>query len=215
MIDSIAQNNRPYLIGIAGGSGSGKTYFARELAEYLGDEYCELIFQDNFYIDQSSRFDYDGGAVNFDHPESIDFDLLCEKLQELKNGQGTNLPCYDFVTHTRTSQTVHAKPKRIILIDGILIFHPPALRDLIDHRVFFDTPETIRYSRRLERDVKQRGRDADGVNQQFYKQVKPMHDQFVEPTKKYAHKIINEMSDYNEVLNKYKKKFDQVFQQQN
>lgn len=186
--------NRPVLIGIAGGSGSGKTYFAeallRELSRELGRESCEVVYQDNFYYDQSSRFDHDGGSVNFDHPDSIDFDSFVECLRELKKGQSTQIPTYDFATHKRCqlSQRVEARP--VILIDGILIFHSAEVRSLLDDLIFVDTPEDLRFERRLERDVRERGRTADGVREQFEKQVKPMHDRFVEPSKAYAKTIV-------------------------
>ena len=183
-------DTRPVLIGIAGGSGSGKTYFAEALLRELGHESCEVVYQDNFYFDQSSRFDRDGGSVNFDHPDSIDFDSFAECLRELKQGQPTEIPTYDFATHKRraVSQRIEARP--VILIDGILIFHSPAVRCLLDDLVFVDTPEELRFERRLERDVRERGRTADGVREQFEKQVKPMHDRYVEPSKAFAKTVV-------------------------
>ena len=199
MIASI-KPNKPFLIGIAGGSGSGKTYFARELHRLLGAEKASIIYQDNFYIDQSRRFDFDGGSVNFDHPESLDFKRLEACLTDLNRGQPTRIPIYDFVSHTRSVETLEIQPTPIILIDGILIFHPEAVRKQFDHLIFFDAPESLRFERRLKRDVEDRGRTPEGVRNQFEKQVKPMHDQFVQPSRVHAHEVIQDLGQYERIL---------------
>ncbi|MBU6155008.1 MAG: uridine kinase, partial [Bdellovibrionales bacterium] len=155
--------NKPYILGIAGGSGSGKTYFARALTDALGPGNSTLIYQDNFYIDQSHRFDHDGGSVNFDHPESLDFALLAQCLSELRAGKSTHIPVYDFVTHTRAVDSLSASPTPIIIVDGILIFHPEPVRSQFDRMIFFDTPEQLRFERRMKRDVEERGRTPEGV----------------------------------------------------
>ncbi len=203
MTASTKPSNRPVLLGVAGGSGSGKTYFARALRERLGDGQCEIVYQDNFYIDQSGRFDFDGGSVNFDHPDSIDFDLLAEKLQELKTGAHAQIPIYDFATHTRSTKTLPIAPKKVVIVDGILIFHAAQVRGLFDEMIFFDTPEELRYQRRLERDVRERGRTPDGVLNQFMKQVKPMHDLFVEPSKAHAHTVVHDLDSFETSLEAY------------
>ncbi len=206
---STKPNNSPnecFILGVAGGSGSGKTYFAQELQQALGNEFSTIVYQDNFYIDQSHRFDRDGGAVNFDHPDSLDLKLLAECLNELKAGGTTHIPVYDFVTHSRKAEKIHIPKKRIIIVDGILIFHPDYLRSQFDEMIFFDTPEILRFERRLERDVKERGRTVEGVKTQFMAQVKPMHDQFVEPSKAHAHTIIKDLGDYHEHFEIYKNK---------
>ena len=197
---------KPYFLGVAGGSGSGKTYFARAIRQELGFDNCEIIYQDNFYIDQSKKFDYDGGSVNFDHPSSIEFSLLAMHILKLKSGQETFIPIYDFVTHTRKTETLSIKPKKIIIVDGILIAHAEDVRSLFDELIFFDTPEELRFKRRLDRDVKERGRDAEGVQNQFYKQVKPMHDQFVQPSKVFAHVIVKDLGDFDSALNTFRQK---------
>jgi len=191
-VTASTRRNKPYLLGVAGGSGSGKTFFARALRQQLGAAVCELVYQDNFYIDQSAKFDRDGGSVNFDHPDAIDFSRLASCLQELQQGKSTEIPVYDFVTHTRAPKGILLEPRPIILVDGILIFHSEEVRALFDERVFFDTPEEIRYQRRLERDVKERGRKPEGVRAQFLGQVKPMHDLFVEPSKKFASRVVSD-----------------------
>src|SRR5690349_1888807 len=198
---SIRQNNC-FILGVAGGSGSGKTYFAQALKDALG-EHATIVYQDNFYIDQSHKFDHDGGSVNFDHPESLELTLLAQCLKELKSGRSTQIPVYDFKTHSRQKESMQIPHTRIIIVDGILIFHPDYLREQFDEMVFFDTPESLRFERRLERDVVERGRTVEGVKAQFLKQVKPMHDEFVEPSKKHAHTIIKDLGDYKEHFQLY------------
>lgn len=206
MIDS-TKPSKTFILGVAGGSGSGKTYFAEALHKALGDEVSTIVYQDNFYIDQSAKFDHDGGSVNFDHPDSLDFPLLAEKLKELKAGHATAVPIYDFATHKRRTDTLHVAPRRVIIVDGILIFHPPYVRELFDEMVFFDTPEALRYERRLKRDVEERGRTPEGVKAQFLKQVKPMHDQFVEPSKAFAGTVVCDLGDYDDALRDFLQKF--------
>jgi len=194
------RRNKPFILGIAGGSGSGKTYFARALQDRLGAGIATLIYQDNFYIDQSHRFDHDGGSVNFDHPDSLDFPLLARCLSELKTGRPTRIPIYDFVTHTRSNETINAEPTPIIIVDGILIFHPEPVRSQFDRMIFFDTPEALRFERRLRRDVEERGRTPEGVRNQFLKQVKPMHDEFVDPTSIHAHTVVRDLGQTEDIL---------------
>ena len=195
-----SKRNNSIIVGVAGGSGSGKTYFAKDLLLKLGAHQAEIVYQDNFYIDQSHRFDGDGGSVNFDHPDSIDFSLLAKCLQQLKSGQDTDIPIYDFKTHTRAKDKLKIQAKPIIVVDGILIFHPPEVRAQFDYLVFFDTSEDLRFERRLQRDVKERGRTPDGVRAQFQKQVKPMHDLFVEPSKRHAHIVVSDDCNYDDIL---------------
>lgn len=192
--------NGPFILGVAGGSGSGKTYFAQALAKRLGEKHCTIISQDNFYIDQSHRFDFDGGSVNFDHPDSIDFELLAQSLKSLKSGQRTEVPVYDFVTHSRKAETIAVDPTPVIIVDGILIFHSEPVRNEFHDTIFFDTSEELRFARRLERDVKERGRTPDGVKAQFIRQVKPMHDEFVQPSRVHAKTIINESTHFTNFL---------------
>lgn len=195
--------NKPILIGVAGGSGSGKTYFAQDLQKALGADRTSLVLQDNFYIDQSHRFDFDGGSVNFDHPDAIEFSLLAKHLRILKEGQPTQIPTYDFATHKRRKETQLIQPAPIIIVDGILIFHVPEVCSLFDETIFFDTQEELRFSRRLDRDVRERGRTAEGVREQFLRQVKPMHDQFVEPSKAHAKRVVCDEQEYDSVLDYY------------
>lgn len=174
----------------------------RELHKSCGRNVCEVVYQDNFYIDQSQRFDRDGGAVNFDHPGSIDFSLLAAHLKILKTGQATDIPTYDFATHKRKGETRRIHPEKIIIVDGILIFHSAEVRGLFDDLIFFQTPEELRYQRRLERDVRERGRTPEGVREQFLKQVKPMHDLYVEPSMAFANTVVKDL-DFCQILDLY------------
>lgn len=202
--------NIPYIIGVAGGSGSGKTYFARELQRLLGDQDCTILYQDNYYIDQSHLFDVDGGKVNFDHPDSLDFKLMAKDLEKLKKGTEVNVPLYEFATHKRLKETLHFSPKKIILVDGILILNSLDVRNALDECVYFDTPEELRFSRRLERDVNERGRTPEGVRKQFELQVKPMHNQYVEPSKVHAQTIIKDFGDYYEAITSFMDKLKKL-----
>ncbi len=180
------------IIAIAGGSGSGKTTFARELQKELGEDKCGLIYQDSYYIDQSDKFDEDGGSVNFDHPDALDFNLLAKQLSELKKGKDIDVPIYEFSTHTRKVESILFPCRKIIIVDGILLLSQEVLRPLFDRSYFIDCPEEIRYERRLNRDVAERGRTPEGVKAQFESQVKPMHDQFVETSRSHATRTVNQ-----------------------
>ena len=203
LVTGSTRQNNVFILGVAGGSGSGKTYFAKALADALGKN-ATIVYQDNFYIDQSHKFDHDGGSVNFDHPDSLELTLLAQCLSELKSGKATDIPVYDFKTHSRLGAPLRVQPTTIVIVDGILIFHPDYLRNQFDEMVFFDTPESLRFERRLERDVVERGRTVEGVKAQFLKQVKPMHDEFVEPSKAFAHTVIKDLGDYAEHFEAYK-----------
>jgi uridine kinase len=188
------------MIGIAGGSGSGKTTFARLLTDALGRENVLTIGQDSYYIDQSHRFDRDGGSVNFDHPESIDWKLLEEHLRWLRQGVTVQMPIYDFATHKRSPTVIEIKPKPFIILDGILIYVQPEIVRHLDLKIFIQTRESVRFERRLKRDVVERGRTDAGVRAQFANQVKPMHDQFVEPSLACADKIISGEVDFTSAI---------------
>jgi uridine kinase len=195
-------HNQNIIIGVAGGSGSGKTFFSNALHKKFGSQISTVIYQDNFYHDQSKNFDHDGGSVNFDHPESLDFDCLQTKLKKLKQNNEVEIPKYDFASHSRLSETKEIQPKKIIIVDGILILTQPELVDIFDLTIFVETPEHIRFQRRLNRDVLERGRTPEGVKVQFENQVKPMHDLFVEPSKENAQYISSgtDINLFNEFL---------------
>ncbi len=189
MIDSLERSRRALAeggqriaVGIAGGSGSGKTTLAQALHDLFGPELSAILPQDAFYIDQSARFDRDGGSVNFDHPSSLDFPLMAEQLETLLSGRHVDVPIYDFATHSRCRETVRFPARPLVIVDGTLILDAAPLRRHFALSVFVQTGEDRRYARRLERDVRERGRTPEGVQRQFLRQVKPMHDAFVEPS---------------------------------
>ncbi|CAM2010266.1 uridine kinase [Acanthopleuribacter pedis] len=191
-----------FIIGVAGGSGSGKTTFAHRLFEALGTERCCVLAQDAYYIDQSARFDYDGGSVNFDHPSSIDFDLMGAHLDRLKQGNTVNVPRYCFKSHMREAETTPMVPKAVVVVDGILVLSQPQVRCHFDTSVFLSIPEEKRFQHRLRRDVEERGRTVEGVHNQFFTQVKPMHDTFVEPSKNHAEHLITDYTVFDVVLSR-------------
>ena len=181
----------PFIIGIAGGSGSGKTTLTANIRERFYDDVC-VICHDSYYRDQSHLTMKERVLTNYDHPDSIETDLLIEHLRELKEGNSVNTPVYSFSQHTRTGETVKVNPKKVIIIDGILIFENKQLRDMMDMKIYVDTDSDVRLIRRLLRDVNERGRDVESVTTQYINTVKPMHEQFVEPSKKFADIIIPE-----------------------
>lgn len=180
------------IIGICGGTGSGKTTVANRILESVSASEVAFIQQDSYYRNlKDLPLDY-RQAVNFDHPDALDNDLLVHHVKKLKAGGSVELPLYDFKTHTRLNETVLIDPKPIVIIEGILIFVDPRLLEQMDIKVFVDTPDDIRFIRRLRRDIAERGRTADSVIEQYLATVRPMHMQFVEPSKRYADVIIPE-----------------------
>jgi uridine kinase len=182
----------PLVIGIAGGTGSGKTTVANVIIERVGPKHIAYLAHDSYYKDLRNLPPNQRASVNFDHPNSLDTDLLTQHIRELKQGYPVSVPVYDFKTHSRTSKTVQVKPHPVILVEGILIFALPDLRDLFDVKLYVDTDSDIRFIRRLERDINERGRTTDSVIKQYLTTVRPMHLEFVEPSKRYADVIIPE-----------------------
>ena len=178
------------VIGICGGTGSGKTTIVRKISELVSD--FVFIPQDNYYKSAEYISNANITAFNFDHPDAFDNDLLIEHLTALKKGESIEMPTYDFVHHRRTQETVHVAPRKVILFEGIMIFTNKAVRDLIDLKIFVDTPDDIRFIRRLIRDIKERGRTLDSVVEQYLNVVRPGHYEFIEPTKTFADIIIPE-----------------------
>jgi uridine kinase len=183
---------QPYFVGIAGGSGSGKTTVAKNLISLIDSKNTELISHDSYYLDLAHLSLAERKQVNFDHPDSLETELLIQDLMQLKNGQSIFVPIYDFVNYNRTVQTIEVKPAQLIIVEGILVFSNPTLRSLFDMKVFVDTPDDIRFIRRMLRDIRERGRSIDDEVAQYTTQTKPMYDTFVEPSKQYADVIVPE-----------------------
>ena len=180
----------PFIIGVAGGSGSGKTTVVRHILERIGEDKLVLIQHDSYYRDLKHLPFEDRARQNFDHPASLETELMIRHLNALSNGYSIDMPIYDFSKHIRLPETKTIYPRDIILIDGILIFTETELRNLMKIKVFVDTDDDIRLLRRLRRDIHERGRDLESVLTQYEKYVRPMHLEFVEPTKRYADIII-------------------------
>jgi len=180
----------PTVIGVAGGSGSGKTTVVRRIVDSLGPEQVVVLEHDRYYRDRNDLRLEERAALNYDHPDALETDLLVEHVRRLKAGQAVDVPLYDFTRHARRSDTQRREPRRAIIVEGILIFTEAALRDLMDVKVFVDADADMRFIRRLQRDVADRGRTLDSVIEQYLATVKPMHLEFVEPTKRYADLII-------------------------
>jgi uridine kinase len=182
----------PLVIGIAGGTGSGKSTVAKVIIDRVGANHIALLPHDAYYKDLANLAPVQRMSINFDHPDSLESSLLIEHIKMLKNNKPIELPVYDFKTHTRTEDTIRIKPQPVILVEGILILAESGLRELFDVKIFVDTDADIRFIRRLERDIAERGRTSTSVIQQYLNTVRPMHLEFVEPSKRYADVIIPE-----------------------
>ena len=180
------------IIGICGGTGSGKTTIARKIVETVGARQVVLIEQDSYYRNLADMPLDERHHANFDHPDAIDSDLLTNHIKRLKAGDPVEIPVYDMVTHTRKEETETIKPRPVVIVEGILIFSEPRLLELLDFRVFVDTPDDIRLMRRLRRDVTERGRPFEQTLLQYETTIRPMHFEFVEPSRRYADVIIPE-----------------------
>ncbi|MBO6013993.1 MAG: uridine kinase [Oscillospiraceae bacterium] len=185
------------VIGIAGGTGSGKSTITRRLKECFGDDVA-ILYHDNYYKAHHDMPFEEREKLNYDHPDSLDTYLLVKALQELRNGHAIDCPVYDFSIHDRSEQKLRIEPARVILVEGILILQDPALRKQLDIKIFVDTDADVRILRRVVRDMKERGRSLDGIVNQYLATVKPMHELYVEPSKKHADVIIP-VGGYNQV----------------
>ena len=189
MIDTLSKPT-PLVIGVAGGSGSGKTTVSTRIQEIVGRTHITYIQHDHYYRDRPDLSRAERAKVNYDHPDSLETPLMVEHLRQLRAGQPVDAPLYNFATHRRMEETQRLEPARVILVEGILIFVEPALRDLLDMRIFVDTDADLRFIRRLQRDINERGRSLDSVINQYLETVRPMHLEFVEPSKRYADIIV-------------------------
>jgi uridine kinase len=183
---------KPVIIGIAGGTGSGKTTVARAIHDRVGKERIEWISHDSYYRNFEGLSPEERHHINFDHPDSLETELLARHLDVLAKGAAVEVPIYDFTTHSRKDDTQRVEPRRVVIVEGILVLAEPELRKRIDIKLFVDTPPDIRFMRRLVRDIKTRGRSMESVIEQYMTTVRPMHEEFVEPSKRYADLIIPE-----------------------
>lgn len=183
-------SKKPLIIGVGGGSGSGKTTVVKKILDGIGKDNILLIQHDSYYRDLSHLSLPERKRQNFDHPASLETELMIRHVDALKNGYQVEIPIYDFAAHTRTEKSDKVAPREIILLDGILIFTEPELRKQMDIKIFVDTDDDVRLLRRIKRDILERGRELDGVMNQYEKFVRPMHLEFVEPSKRYADIII-------------------------
>ena len=184
------KNPDPLVIGIAGGSGSGKTTVAQVILQRVGPDRIAYLQHDSYYKDLSGLPPAQRDEVNFDHPNSLETELLIQHIASLRDGKPVEVPIYDFSTDSRTSRTFTIEPRRVIIVEGILIFTEAKLREMFDVKIFVDTDSDLRFIRRLERDIKERGRTTESVIEQYQHTVRPMHLEFVEPSKRYADVII-------------------------
>jgi uridine kinase len=188
----MSERQNPLVIGIAGGSGSGKTTVAQTILQRVGPDRISFLQHDAYYKDLSGLPPVQRAEVNFDHPNSLENELLIRHIQQLKKGKVVEVPIYDFSTHSRTDRTFKVYPRSVILVEGILIFAETSLRELFDVKIFVDTDSDLRFIRRLQRDIAERGRNTESVIRQYLSTVRPMHLDFVEPSKRYADVIIPE-----------------------
>ena len=191
---------RPLVVGIAGGTGSGKTTVAHKLEIAMPPGRCVTIDHDAYYRDQSHLSPEERAKINYDHPSSLETTLFVEQLRQLVAGRAIDIPIYDFAAHTRKAQTRHVEPAPIIIVEGILVFTEAALREQMDIKIYVDTDADIRLMRRIRRDLEQRGRTFQSVRDQYYATVRPMHIEHVEPTKRWADLIIPEGGEHRVAL---------------
>lgn len=182
--------NTPFIIGIAGGSGSGKSTITRKVIEAAGTEHTGVIVQDNYYLDQSDLTFEQRVLTNYDHPHAFDWALMIAQIDDLRNGLPIKMPLYDFALHTRSSETIRVTPAKVIVVEGLFALYDKTLRDMMSMRIYVDTDPDVRFIRRLTRDISERGRTMESVIEQYKSTVRPMHNQFIEPTKRYADVIL-------------------------
>ena len=188
----MATRHIPLTIGVAGGTGSGKTTVADVILERVGKERIAYLPHDAYYRELIGLPLEQRAAMNFDHPDSLETELMIMHIEQLKRGRPVEIPIYDFSTHSRTGETIKVEPHPVIIVEGILLFADKKLREMLDVKIFVDTDPDIRFIRRLQRDISERGRTTDSVIQQYLTTVRPMHLEFVEPSKRYANVIIPE-----------------------
>lgn len=182
--------DKPLIIGVAGGSGSGKTTVVREIVRHMGPHHVTVLHHDSYYRDVQDLPFEERIKINYDHPDSLETSLLIRHLRHLNEGRVVHVPIYDFTAHLRSTETERMEPRKVVIVDGLLILWDRELRELMDIKVFVDTDADLRLIRRLSRDIEERGRSAESVIEQYLATVRPMHLEFVEPSKRYADIII-------------------------
>jgi uridine kinase len=183
-------SSKPFVIGVAGGSGSGKSTVTRQVLASIGPEMAAVVMQDDYYLDQTHIAAADRHKTNYDHPDAFDWPLMMQHVQTLRRGEAIEMPVYDFSLHNRSSNTVTVKPAPVIVIEGLFALYDAELRKMMSLKIFVDTAPDVRFIRRLQRDIAERGRSTENVISQYLETVRPMHKQFIEPTKREADVIL-------------------------
>ena len=183
-------NQKPFVIGVAGGSGSGKSTVTRQVLASVGPDMASVLYQDDYYLDQSHMSPEERRKTNYDHPQAFDWPLMVQHLQALRRGEAIEMPSYDFTQDNRASKTIHLKPAPVIVVEGLFALYDADLRKMMSLKIFVDTAPDVRFIRRLQRDMAERGRTAESVINQYMDTVRPMHKQFIEPTKRRADVIL-------------------------
>jgi uridine kinase len=183
-------NHKPFVIGVAGGSGSGKSTVTRQVLASVGPDMATVLYQDDYYLDQTEMSPEERRKTNYDHPDAFDWPLMMQHLQALRRGEPIEMPTYDFTAHNRASQTITLQPAPVIVVEGLFALYDAELRKMMSLKIFVDTAPDVRFIRRLQRDMAERGRTAESVINQYMDTVRPMHKQFIEPTKRRADVIL-------------------------
>jgi len=182
--------NKPFVIGVAGGSGSGKSTVTREVLASIGPDMAAVVMQDDYYLDQSHMTPEDRRKTNYDHPDAFDWPLMAQHVQALRRGEAIEMPVYDFAADNRSSKTITVNPAPVIVVEGLFALYDAKLRNMMSLRIYVDTASDVRFIRRLQRDIAERGRSTESVINQYMETVRPMHKQFIEPTKRNADVIL-------------------------
>ena len=182
--------NKPFVIGVAGGSGSGKSTVTREVLASIGPDMAAVVMQDDYYLDQTHMSPEDRRKTNYDHPDAFDWPLMAQHVRALRNGEAIEMPVYDFAADNRSSKTITVNPAPVIVVEGLFALYDAKLRNMMSLKIYVDTASDVRFIRRLQRDITERGRSTENVISQYLETVRPMHKQFIEPTKRNADVIL-------------------------